>query len=161
MHRSIVVILCIIALVQLGTSDAFCIKGVAIFKNSITNQEYGLPFQSCVYKLYTYTIFFGPPKEYFENSTQISTSTNQQETSTTNHLPSTEQKNSRGWLDDMRTSDIIWCSVAFASIIAAIILLIFVILDFRKIKSQQKQAIINKAKVLFKPKKSVPNQYVV
>lgn len=148
MHRSIIVILCIIALVQLGTSDANCIEGVAI------NNVFTIWFRKCSYTT-------GPPIENIDNSTQISTSTNQQKTSSTNHLPSTEQKNSREWPWDMTTSDIIWCSVAFASIIAAIILLIFVILDFRKIKAQQKQAIINKAKVLFKPKKSVPNQYVV
>lgn len=146
MYRSIVVISCIIALVQLDISNAFCI---AILKNLITNHESTI--------LFHYEFFnCDSPKENIENSTEILT--HQQENSTTN-LPSTNNENSTK--EGMTTSKIIWCSVAIASIIATIIVLILVILDFRKIKAQQKQAIVNKAKALFKPQRTVPNQYVV
>lgn len=143
---------------------AFCMKGKAILKDSTTNHEYKLPFLSCVFKHYMYTIFFGSPEENVDNSTKIRTyqqeapsparnsiSSSLQETPSSH---STDHQKSTKWPWGMTTSDVIWCSVAITSITVAIILLIFVILDFRKIKALQKQAIIiiNKAKVLFKPK---------
>lgn len=153
-----------IALVQLGTSE--CIKGKFIIKDPITNHESRISFRECNYR-----IFFGSPEENIENSTKIPTyqqeapsparnsiSSSLQETPSSH---STDHQKSIKWPWGMTTSDVIWCSVAITSITVAIILLIFVILDFRKIKAQQKKAMINKAKVLFKPKKAVPNQYVV
>lgn len=155
-----------IALVQFDTLNASCIEREYILKNRVTNHESRLSFRECVYR-----IFIGSPEENFDNSTKIPTY--QQETPSparnsissslqeTPSLHSTDHQKSTKWPLGMTTSDVIWCSVAITSITVAIILLIFVILDFRKIKAQQKQAIMNKAKILFKPKKAVPNQYVV